>query len=84
MANVALPERGDDSRVAHVNELLGQVADSYGTEVALVEGPPEWCNDESIATNVNYRWDGVHVYTPGAELIYDKVAPQLLQLAATP
>ena len=62
----------------------GRSPTRYGTEVALVEGPPEWCNDESIATNVNYRWDGVHVYKPGAELIYDKVAPQLLQLAATP
>ena len=84
LANVALPERGDDTRVAHVNELLAQVADTYGTEVALLEGPPQWCNDEGVATNLNYRWDGVHVYTPGAELIYEKVAPQLLQLAATP
>ncbi len=84
MNNVALPERGDDSRIAHVNELLAQVADSYGTDVVLLDGPPEWCNDEAIATNLNYRWDGVHVYTPGADLIYEKVAPQLLQLAASP
>ena len=84
MANVALPERGDDSRIAHVNELLAQVAESYGTDVVLLDGPPEWCNDEAIATDLNYRWDGVHVYTPGADLIYEKVAPQLLQLAATP
>ena len=52
--------------------------------MALLEGPPEWCNDEGVATDLNYRWDGVHVYTPGAELIYEKVAPQLLTLAATP
>ena len=84
MDNLALPERGDDSRIAHVNDLLAQVADSYGSDVTLLDGPPEWCHDEAIATDVNYRWDGVHVYEPGAELIYEKVAPQLLQLAATP
>lgn len=82
----ALPERGDDARVAHVNDLLRQVADLYGTapdaRVQFVEGPDEWCNDESIASDLGYRWDGVHVYKPGANLIYETVAPDLLRLAA--
>ena len=79
----ALPERGDDSRVAHVNDLLRQTAASYDSNrVEFIEGPDEWCDDEAIAVDLGYRWDGVHVYTPGANLIYTKVAPDLLRLAA--
>jgi hypothetical protein len=79
----ALPERGDDSRVAHVNDLLRQTAASYDSpSVEFIEGPDEWCNDEAISTDLGYRWDGVHVFTPGANLIYTKVAPDLLRLAA--
>ncbi len=79
----ALPERGDDARVAHVNDLLRQTAASYDSaRVEFVEGPDEWCNDETIATDLGYRWDGVHVYKPGANLIYTAVAPDLLRLAA--
>ena len=82
----ALPERGDDERVAHVNELQRQVAASYGSgatsPVQFVEGPDAWCADETIATDLGYRWDGVHVYKPGANLIYETVAPDLLRLAA--
>ena len=82
----ALPERGDDDRIAHVNELLRRTAAGYGTgpdaDVQFVEGPDEWCNDETIATDLGYRWDGVHVYKPGANLIYTAVAPDLLRLAA--
>jgi peptidoglycan/LPS O-acetylase OafA/YrhL len=82
----ALPERGDDDRVAHVNELLRGVAATYQAggfdRVQFVEGPDEWCNDETISTDLGYRWDGVHVYRPGANLIYTTVAPELLRLAA--
>ena len=34
----------------------------------MIDGPDEWCNDEAIATDLGYRWDGVHVYKPGANL----------------
>jgi hypothetical protein len=79
----ALPERGDDTRVAHVNELLRETAASYDSaRVEFVRGPAEWCTDETIATDLGYRWDGVHVYKPGANLIYTTVAPDLLRLAA--
>jgi hypothetical protein len=82
----ALPERGDDDRVAHVNGLLRRTADAYEAagddRVQFVEGPDEWCTDEAIATDLGYRWDGVHVYEPGANLIYTVVAPELLRLAA--
>ena len=82
----ALPERGDDARVAHVNDLLRETAAEYqaagDARVQFVEGPTEWCTDETIASDLGYRWDGVHVYKPGANLVYTTVAPDLLRLAA--
>ena len=76
----ALPERGDDARVAHFNQLLRDVASSDPERVTFVEGPDEWCADEEIATDLGLRWDGVHVYAPGAALIYETIAPALLAL----
>ena len=75
----ALPERGDDARVAHVNELLRSVAAAI-RQSAFVEGPDEWCADETVATDLGMRWDGVHVYIPGANLIFETIAPALLAL----
>ena len=74
-----LPERGDDARVAHINDLLRAVADSRD-DTSFVPGPTEWCNDATIATDLAYRWDGVHVYKPGANLVYETIAPTLLAL----
>jgi peptidoglycan/LPS O-acetylase OafA/YrhL len=76
----ALPERADDARVAHLNDLLRQVAAADPANVSFVKGPTEWCNDQAIATNLGYRWDGVHVYKPGAKLIYETIAPALLAI----
>ena len=76
----ALPERGDDARVAHLNDLLRQVAAADPTNVSFVAGPTEWCSDQAIATDLGYRWDGVHVYKPGAKLIYETIAPALLAI----
>jgi hypothetical protein len=78
----ALPERGDDTRVAHLNGLMRAIADADPTRVEFVPGPAAWCTDEAIATDLAYRWDGVHVYRRGAGLIFDTIAPSLLQLAA--
>jgi hypothetical protein len=75
-----LPERADDDRIAHVNELLRQAAAANPGTVTFVEGPDVWCADEAIATDVAYRWDGVHVYKPGANLIYETIAPALLAI----
>ena len=75
-----LPERGDDGRVAHVNELLRAVAAGSGGSATFVDGPDAWCADEVVATDVAMRWDGVHVYEPGAKLIYDVIAPTLLSM----
>lgn len=79
----ALPERGDDERVDHVNDLWRQVAEQNPDDVTFVEGPAEWCDDQEIATDLGYRWDGVHVYQPGANLIFTTIAPDLLDLRPT-
>jgi hypothetical protein len=76
----ALPERGDDARVAHLNDLLRDIASADPVNVTLVAGPTAWCGDEAIATDLGHRWDGVHVYKPGAKLIYETIAPALLEI----
>jgi hypothetical protein len=74
----ALPERGVDERVAHVNDLLVALAD--GEDVWFVNGPTQWCDDETVSSSLSYRWDGVHVYTPGANLIYETIARDVLSI----
>jgi len=75
-----LPERADDARVAHVNGVLQPVAASDPGWVSFVEGPQEWCTDATIANDLAMRWDGVHPHRPGAKLIYETIAPELLSL----
>ena len=48
--------------------------------MTFVEGPDQWCDDEAVANDLGMRWDGVHVYQPGAALIYETIAPALLAL----
>jgi hypothetical protein len=76
----ALPERGDDARVAHFNGLLRDVAAVNARRAVFVEGPDAWCEDETIANDLAMRWDGVHVYRPGAALIYETITPTLVAL----
>lgn len=75
-----LPERGDDRRVAHLNELLRAAAAADPDHVVFVEGPKQWCDDPAVATDLSYRWDGVHVYKPGAKLIFETIAAPLLAI----
>jgi peptidoglycan/LPS O-acetylase OafA/YrhL len=75
----ALPERGMDDRVAHLNDLLRQVADQNPDTTTFVSGPPEYCQ-EPIASDLAYRWDGVHAYKPGAKLTFEAIAAQLLAI----
>ncbi len=77
----ALPERGDDSRVAHLNTLLRRAAAADPTHVTFIAGPTAWCSDPAISTDTGYRWDGVHVYKPGAKLVFDTIAQALLAIA---
>ena len=74
------PERGDDDRTRHVNDLLRAAAASYATGVRTLEPPVEFCTNPAIATNTAYRWDGIHYYKKGAALYFSAVLPQLLQV----
>lgn len=75
-----LPQRRDDKRTQHLNTLLREFAAPEDDGVYFVTGPREWCNNMKISTSPSYRWDGVHVYKPGAKLIFEAVARQLLQI----
>jgi hypothetical protein len=77
---IALPERSMDARTQHLNVLLRQAAADDPTRVTFVPGPTQWCSDPSIATNLGYRWDGVHYYRPGSKLVFDTITPELLQI----
>ncbi len=77
----ALPERGDDSRTRHVNTLLEAAAARDPHHVVTVHPPAAFCTNDQIANDVNYRWDGVHYYIPGATLFMRVVGPQLLAIA---
>jgi peptidoglycan/LPS O-acetylase OafA/YrhL len=76
----ALPERADDTRTAHLNDLLHQVANADPAHITFISGPTQWCNDPAISTDLGYRWDGVHVYKPGAKLIFETISPALLAI----
>lgn len=79
----ALPQRGDDMRTGHLNNLLREIAAPEDDGVFFVSGPKEWCNDPKISTSLSYRWDGVHTYKPGAKLIFETIATSILQLPVT-
>jgi peptidoglycan/LPS O-acetylase OafA/YrhL len=75
-----LPERADDERVAHVNELLREAATANAATTTFVTGPQEYCTDPEIASSLAYRWDGVHSYKPGAKLTIEAIAAKLLSI----
>ena len=76
----ALPERGDDTRVAHLNDLLRSVAAENAGTTTFVAGPQQYCTDPAIAADLAYRWDGVHPYLPGAKLTFEAIAAALLSI----
>jgi hypothetical protein len=78
------PERGDDSRTRHVNDLLAAIAKSDPARIVTIEPPGAFCADPKISTSKSYRWDGVHYYKPGAALYFTAVIPQLLAVPQPP
>lgn len=72
------PERGDDDRVQHVNDLLRQVADDV--HIFTVKPASVFCTDLAVGDNKKNRYDGVHYLRPGATLFFDAVVPQLVNL----
>ena len=76
----ALPQRGDDTRTSHLNDLLREIAAPEDDGVFFISGPKVWCSDPKISTSLSYRWDGVHAYKPGAKLIFETIASSVLKL----
>jgi hypothetical protein len=70
------PERGDDARTRHLNDLLRALAAADPRHVFTIEPPARFCGD--LAGNRAYRWDGVHYYKPGSALYLQTAIPQLL------
>lgn len=79
----ALPQRGDDTRTGHLNDLLREIAAPEDDGVFFISGPKEWCSDPKISASLSYRWDGVHAYKPGAKLVFETIANSVLQLPVT-
>ena len=75
------PERGDDDRTRHVNDLLRAAAAADPDHVRVLEPPVQFCTDPTIGANTAYRWDGIHYYKKGAALYFGAVIAQLLQPA---
>ncbi|MDQ1424503.1 MAG: hypothetical protein QOD72_2001, partial [Acidimicrobiaceae bacterium] len=76
----ALPERGDDRRTRHLNDVLRQAAATDPEHISFITGPQDFCTNERLATDTAYRWDGVHYYKPGSQLVFNTIAPKLLTL----
>jgi peptidoglycan/LPS O-acetylase OafA/YrhL len=72
------PERGDDARTRHVNDLLAAAAARDPAHLFTVEPPAQFCTDPKISTSLSCRWDGVHYYKPGAALYFSNLIPQIL------
>ena len=81
-ATPVLPERAMDDRVAHINDLLRQVASANASTTTFIDGPDGWCGDEKIATDLGLRYDGVHVYREGANYIFETISQALLHVPA--
>ncbi len=77
------PERGDDTRTRHINDLLRSGAAGHPDYVSLIDPPVQFCKDPKIAASLSYRWDGVHYYKPGALLYCQAVIPQLLAIQSS-
>jgi len=76
-----LPERADDARTGHVNELLARAAAADPTHVFYVPAPHQWCDDaDPISHDLKYRWDGVHVSGKGGKLVFETITPSLLAI----
>jgi hypothetical protein len=77
----ALPERRSDDRTKHLSELLRYSARSNPSSTVFIEGPNEWCESPEIASDIAYRWDGVHVWKKGANLILESISESLMSIA---
>jgi peptidoglycan/LPS O-acetylase OafA/YrhL len=78
-----LPERRSDDRTSHLSDLLRRAATANASTTTFIEGPNEWCESSEIADNPAYRWDGVHVWKQGANLILETISGSVLSIPVT-
>jgi GDSL-like lipase/acylhydrolase family protein len=74
------PERGDDTQIRHMNDLLRQLADHV--HVFTVTPASAFCDDPAVGDNRSNRYDGVHYLQPGSAIYFDAIIPQLVTLPA--
>jgi hypothetical protein len=78
-----LPERRSDDRTSHLSDLLRRAATANASTTTFSEGPDEWCESSEVADNPAYRWDGVHVWKQGANLILETISGNVLSIPMT-
>lgn len=71
------PERGDDDRTRHINELIVDVVSTYRTGVFTLDPPEEFCTDPVLSNASRYRGDGIHTTPCGANLYFKTYVRQL-------
>jgi peptidoglycan/LPS O-acetylase OafA/YrhL len=71
------PERGDDWRTRHINTLFIAYAKAHPEGLGLLQPPPGFCTNPTLASDRDYRWDGLHYYKPGSLLYLMTAIPQL-------
>ncbi len=78
------PERGDDGRTRHINDLLVAAAARYPSGVFTLEPPEQFCNDPVLANASRYRGDGLHTTPCGANLYFKAYVRQLIGVEPGP
>jgi hypothetical protein len=78
------PERGDDDRTRHINDLIVAAAATYPTGVFTLDPPEEFCNDPVFANASHYRGDGIHTTPCGANLYFKAYVRQLVGVEPGP
>jgi hypothetical protein len=78
------PERGDDDRTRHINDLIVAAAATYATGVFTLDPPEEFCTDPVLGNASRYRGDGIHTTPCGANLYFKAYVRQLIDVEPGP
>ena len=78
------PERGEDWRVAHLNQVLRTLVERNPKRTVLIAAPPVFCADPDAPTRLRYRSDGVHFWRAGATIVYQAAAKPLIEFWKAP
>ncbi|NOX31460.1 MAG: hypothetical protein GXP35_15655, partial [Actinobacteria bacterium] len=76
----AKAERGERWRTDHITDLMRAVASTYSDGVTMLGPPAEFCDDPSVGSEVNLRWDGLHYGPLGGAFIWGRLVDDLLAI----